>query len=99
MLENKSLLVNLLKAIQLEAKMRNDRIIFVLAPLIEDMAYQQKYNQLPYDLGFLFEHRIKLNVFNGSSTAQDYRKLFIDEKWGGHYSAYGNTPLQNILRA
>lgn len=34
LLENKSLLVNLMKTIQLEAKMRNDRIIFVLAPLI-----------------------------------------------------------------
>jgi len=90
LLENKSLLVNLLKAIQLEAKLRNDRIIFVLAPLIEDMAYQQKYKKLPYDLSFLVEHRIKLNVFSCSSTAHDYKKLFIDEKWGGHYSAYGN---------
>jgi hypothetical protein len=90
LLKNKSLFLHLLKAIQLEAKMRNDRIIFVLAPTIEDMAYQQKYGQLPYDLGFLVEHRITLNVFNGPSTSQVYRKLFVDEKWGGHYSAKGN---------
>jgi hypothetical protein len=97
LLENKSLLVNLLKAIQLEAMRRNDRIIFVLAPLIEDMNHQQKYGQLPYDLSFLVEHRINLNVFNGCAIAPDYRNLFVDEKWGGHYSAYGNHSFAKYI--
>ena len=61
------------------------------------MAYQKKYAQLPYDLGFLAEHKIKLNVFDGSSNAQDYRELFVDYKWGGHYSAFGNYSFAKYI--
>ena len=90
--ENKLLLVQLFKKIQNEASLRNDRMIFVLAPLIEDMAFQEKFGHLPYNLSFLNEHKINLNFFTGTSIHQvDYRKLFVDQKWGGHYSAFGNN--------